>query len=108
MPENLFKLPRLTLWIVTSIVLMAFLGLIEPQQLTVLVYKLLLVSAAAVMGYWLDRSLFPYARPHVLVNLPAPDDCCECARNMRLTAGLAMLRRALVILAVVIGVALGL
>lgn len=37
--------------------------LIAPQQLPVLLYKVLLVDIAALVGYWLDRSLFPYARP---------------------------------------------
>ena len=28
-----------------------------------MIYKLALITLAAVLGYWLDRSLFPKARP---------------------------------------------
>jgi hypothetical protein len=34
-----------------------------PEQLGVTLYKLLLVSIAAILGYHLDRALFPYASP---------------------------------------------
>lgn len=108
MPECFSKPPRLILWIIASILLMVCLGLIAPHQLTVLTYKMLLVSAAAVLGYWLDRSLFPYGRPHALIDQSAPGDCCQCTRTLRVAAAVAMLRRAIVMLAVVIGVALGL
>lgn len=38
---------------------------LAPQQLGVTIYKLSLVTAGGVAGYWLDRELFPYARPDI-------------------------------------------
>lgn len=59
-------LPRMSGWLVIVFVLMVAVWLIAPHQLTVALYKLSLVTLAAVAGYWLDRSIFPYARPHEL------------------------------------------
>ena len=57
------KFPRLFGWLIATVLLLAVIGLLYPQQLPVSLYKLSLVSMAGVVGYWLDRSLFPYARP---------------------------------------------
>lgn len=43
--------------------LLGIIALVSPQQLPVVIYKLALITLAAVLGYWLDRSLFPKARP---------------------------------------------
>lgn len=34
-----------------------------PQQIGVLLFKLNALALGAVCGYWLDRGIFPYARP---------------------------------------------
>ncbi len=57
------RLPRLSGWAVITIALLVAVWLLAPHQLPVSLYKLSLVTLAAVIGYWLDRSLFPYARP---------------------------------------------
>lgn len=59
------KLPRLTSWWLVAIALSALVFLIAPQQLPVSLYKLNLIALAAVAGYWIDRSIFFYARPNV-------------------------------------------
>lgn len=59
-------LPRMSGWLFIVVLLMAAVWLLAPHQLTVSLYKLSLVTLAAVVGYWLDRSIFPYARPHEL------------------------------------------
>lgn len=91
-------IPRLSGWLAASIVLIALIALISPQQVPVVIYKLSLISLAAVLGYWLDRSLFPYARPDYF---QMNDD------EQRLFAG-AMLRRAVIVAAVCLAVAMGL
>lgn len=53
------KKPRLIGWLLTALLLLGIIGLVSPQQLPVVVYKLSLITLAAVLGYWLDRSLFP-------------------------------------------------
>ena len=57
------KKPRLSGWLLTSVLLLGIIALVSPQQLPVVIYKLALITLAAVLGYWLDRSLFPKARP---------------------------------------------
>ena len=62
-PAN--KYPRLTSWWVIALVLSIAVLLLSPQQLPTSVYKLNLIALAAVAGYWIDRSIFPYARPNI-------------------------------------------
>lgn len=51
--------PRLSGWLMASVVLFALIGWTSSAQIPVVIYKLSLVSLSAVLGYWLDRSLFP-------------------------------------------------
>ena len=62
-PTN--KYPRLTSWWVIALVLSIAVLLLSPGQLPVSLYKLNLIALAAVAGYWIDRSIFPYARPNI-------------------------------------------
>lgn len=55
-------------WLALVAVLSVAVALIAPQQLPVLAYKVLMLSVAALAGYALDRSLFPYARPDVVLD----------------------------------------
>jgi hypothetical protein len=106
-----FKMPRLSGWLLTAAGLLLVIGLVSPQQLPVVVYKLALITLAAVVGYWLDRSLFPNARPghylhhdHPDVALghhPVRDGCIQ-------VFAAAQLRRAIIVAAVCLGVAMGL
>ncbi|MDO8933547.1 MAG: putative holin [Rhodocyclaceae bacterium] len=57
------KLPRMIVSIVLSIILGIAVANGSPQQLPVALFKFYLVTGAAVAGYYLDRELFPYARP---------------------------------------------
>lgn len=57
------KLPRLTSWWLIALILSLAVFVIAPQQLPVSIYKLNLIALAAVAGYWIDRKVFPYARP---------------------------------------------
>lgn len=86
---------RMLDWIIVAVLLAIAIAIVAPHQLPVTLYKLSLISAAAVAGYWLDRSLFPYARPDDLSLSPGIETAA------------AMLRRAIVIAACIIGVALG-
>jgi hypothetical protein len=111
-------MPRLTSWIILSALLVMGLGIIAPQQVPVALYKLTLIALAAVVGYHLDRALFPYARPDIylrnndwkscLRNAPEYKEHYELVDGYALVFAMAMLRRAIIVAAVVIGVALGL
>jgi hypothetical protein len=78
--------------------LLAAIAFVSAHQLPVVLYKLALVTLACVLGYWVDRALFPYDRPHTYA---------ETGEDL-LPRGLAMLRRALIVLACVLGLTLGL
>lgn len=112
-------LPRLSGWLFITLALALLVALLAPQQLPVSLYKLSLVTLAGVVGYWLDRSLFPYARPdHFLAcedELPptmdhqGPSVFREVLRDpdqLRL-AGVCMLRRALIVAATMVAMGLG-
>ena len=106
------RLPRLTLWVFVTMALMICLALAAPEQMPVIAYKVALVTLGVVLAYWLDRALFPYARPHAcLQNRNAPGGgWTDDAEAYRYTAAFAAacLRRALIVLACVLGLTLGL
>jgi hypothetical protein len=94
---------------------------IAPQQLPVMLYKATLVVFAALVGYWIDRLIFPYARPDSFLH----NDWRLTIRSLKkyglagevdyrivdgyhLVYAAAMIRRALIMIAVVLGVAQGL
>lgn len=54
---------RMVEWAVFAAILSLIVWVIAPQQIEVLVYKLNIVSAAAYLGYWIDRRAFWYSRP---------------------------------------------
>lgn len=66
MKASIFR-HRMGMWLVVSIVLAVVAFGLSPSLLGVTVYKLNLLSIAAWLGYWIDRSLFPYARPSELL-----------------------------------------
>lgn len=54
---------RLRNRIILAVALLAAIASISPEQLGITLYKLSLVSIAAILGYHPDRALFPYASP---------------------------------------------
>ena len=61
------KFPRLSGCAFFTVVLFIAIAALAPQQLPVSLYKLSLVSKAGLAGYWIDRELFPYARPDTFI-----------------------------------------
>lgn len=117
---------RMNDWLLVALVLSIVVWWIAPQQLPVSIYKLSLVALAAVAGYWIDRSLFPYARPDVFLALETEDnrfpplrplDCDDESDSYVLTArpdeallrvmGMCMLRRAIIVAATMLAVGMG-
>jgi hypothetical protein len=89
--------PRLYDWLLVAALLMGVVWWLAPQNLPVLLYKLALVTLAGVVGYRLDRALFPYGRPHEWMHPGHHIIGVGC-----------MLRRAIIVAAAMIGVTLGL
>lgn len=86
------QLPRMwKTWLATA----ALLGIVfwaNDSQIGVALKKAGLLTLGAALGYALDRALFPYARPHKIV---AGEIMCA-----------AMLRRAIIVAAAVLAIAL--
>lgn len=115
------RVPRLSGWLLITICLMSAIWFVAPQQLPVSLYKLSLVTLAAVVGYWLDRSLFPYARPDAFQEfedavLVDPDDIAHAggadvmvpvSGAQDLLFATAMLRRAVIVGCAMLAMGLG-
>lgn len=91
------KLPRLFGLIVLNVILIGILIAIAPQQVPLTLYKLSLVTLAGLVGYWLDRALFPYARPDIYID--------KAGFKVELLA--SMLRRAIIIGCAMLAMGLG-
>lgn len=106
-----FRLPRMALWLAVSIALALVVALLAPQQLPVSLYKLSLITTATWVAYWIDRGLFPYARPDRFIAWCASPGAPGCGLSITMEQALAfvaaMLRRAILIAAAMIAVGLG-
>tara|TARA_R110002049_G_scaffold83938_12_gene213708 strand:- start:668 stop:976 length:309 start_codon:yes stop_codon:yes gene_type:complete len=98
-------------WLLVSLALLALVALFAPYQLPVSLYKLSLITSAAWVAYWIDRGLFPYARPHQFLQYYAspatPGMAVSTTLEQTIAFAASMLRRAILIAAAMIGVALG-
>lgn len=112
-----FHPPRLIVCSVAAAVLLAALAVVSPVQLPVLLYKIVQLLLSAYAGYWIDRWLFPYARPDGYLarewrahDAVYPDDQADHAvvPGYQLTFAGALLRRALIVTGCMLAVCLGL
>ncbi|MCG5047308.1 putative holin [Pectobacterium brasiliense] len=112
--KNLFRLTRLKRligWQLTAVLLLVVIALVSPQQLPVVIYKISLITLAAVLGYWLDRSLFPKAGlAQYLVHDPERMEQGEypVKHDCQRVFAAALIRRAIIVAAVCLSVATGL
>jgi len=108
--------PRLFGWVLLSTLVFAGLFFVAPQQAAVAYYKFALAIGAAILGYWLDRATFPYARPDGYLKdfwqkgttEPLNQADYEVVAEYKTIFALVMLRRAILMAAVILGVTLGL
>jgi hypothetical protein len=106
------KAPRMTDWLIITAILFIIIYQVAPQQLPLSVYKLSLVTMAAVFGYWIDRSAFPLARPHRFMQKAASPGSpyvseVTVAPTLQIAFAACMLRRAIIIGAAMIAASLG-
>ena len=116
---------RLIKWYLLVIILFSIITLLSPQQLSVVAYNLSLVLLSAVIGYHLDRALFPYASPgnYLLFNWKEGpykkgygevnngknyDVAYPVINNYQNIFAVVLVRRAIIVSAVILGVTLGL
>jgi Putative 2/3 transmembrane domain holin len=100
-------------WLLVSGLLFSAVAYAAPHTVPVLANKLLLVTLASYLGYLISVSTFPYARPGHLLYLidhlnaeAAPPNEWELLMGRLAVA--AMIARALIMGAAIIGISLGL
>jgi hypothetical protein len=81
---------------IVSLVLGFVIYQVAPHQAQVTLYKFSLVAGAGVAGYYLDRELFPYARPDIFL---------VGGRDIVFAA--AQIRRAIIVAAMMLAVGMG-
>jgi hypothetical protein len=95
------KFPRLTLCLLISLALMvlAFVFRSFDPLISVTLYKAHLMSLGGWGGYWMDRAVFPYGRPHQFCK----NRLCDIQTDTDADAlNAASLRRAIIIAACLI------
>lgn len=116
--KSLFSSRRwFALALLSTICLSALLILFAPQQVSVVHYKLVLTLLAGLVGYMLDRVLFPFASPSSYLdddwrNEPDADNPNDADFPVAVGYGTifccAMLRQAMLIVGAMLAVGLGL
>lgn len=79
-------------WLVATLGLLGVIVVLYPEQIGLFVWALCKVTAAAYVGYWVDRTMFRYSRPHQLRDSDAKRA--------------AWFRRAIIVAACIVGVSL--
>jgi hypothetical protein len=108
--------PRLFAWVFFTAVVFAGLYFISPAQAAVAYYKFTLVIGSSLLGYWIDRAIFPYSRPDGYLkefwqkgsDEPIGRADYEVVEQYNRVFGTAMIRRAIIIGSTVLSVCLGL
>ncbi|SJN14249.1 Putative inner membrane protein [Halomonas citrativorans] len=89
---------RIGPWLILAIITSIAVGFLYPHQLGVLLWSLTKLCWGAYLGYWIDRSMFPYARP---------GDWCSTHTPGNGLLPLLMLRRVIIIAAAILALGLG-
>lgn len=108
---------QMSFFAMVAFALLTAILLISPVQLPVMLYKLALVTAAAILGVFFDFALFPFATPSSYLNddwRNDPDANRLHSADYPIAKGYlpafvgACLRRAAIVAAFVLAVSLGL
>ncbi len=108
------KTPRLFYLFLFNLALIGIIFAIAPQQAPVTLYKLSLVTLAGLVGYWLDRAIFPYARPDAFVkykqvafkqSFPFTETIVH--KDLEFVFAAALIRRAIIIGCAMLAMGLG-
>ena len=97
-------------WLLLALLATGAVAWLAPYQLGVLVWSLSKLCLGAYLGYWIDRTIFHYARPgdlFAVANRLASSNLNNGARHMRQQASLAALRRVGVMAAAILALGLG-
>lgn len=97
---TLFDKLRAGPWLVGALATAVVVAFIAPHQIGVLVWSLTKLAFGAYLGYWIDRSIFYYARPGEV-------DVREARQHTAVLLSACMLRRALIMAAAILALGLG-
>ena len=86
---------RMSGWGFVAVAALAAVAFVSAEQLPVALWKFAQVASGGFLGYWLDRHLFPYARPDKLGAEGDPHGIVFAS---------AMLRRAAIVAATIVAV----
>ena len=86
-------------WGISAVLAIAIVAWVAPHQMGVLIYKLALVTLAVPLTYWADRTLFACAPPVTAATFLTQNSSIASAR---------LITRALIALAIILGLTLGL
>jgi len=95
------RLPRMWDWMALTVALFGMVAFFAPQQLNVVLYKALLVSIAAVLTFWVDRSIFKRVADRI-------EDLRSDDIPTSIYQGARILARALMFVGCALGMTLGL
>mgnify|MGYP003646312080 CR=1 FL=1 len=85
-------------FLLIAFLLLGFVYYVSPDiKFPLIIHKLSLVSIAAVLGYFLDVILFPKYRPHEMT---------DASTHPTIVAA-TLIRRAIIMMAVILGVTMG-
>lgn len=92
-------------YLITGLALLAFIYVVSPEvKFPLVLYKLSLVSIGSILGLYLDMMLFPNFRPKDLLDdLPSSENPKEWINLI----SASLIRRAFIMLAVILGISLG-
>jgi hypothetical protein len=88
------------IWLLLTLVLAVAVGWLHLHQLGILLWSLLKLTAGAYLGYWIDRTIFYYARPGD-IRTPVHD------QHAALVLAATMLRRAVIMGTAILALGLG-
>lgn len=97
---------RIALLIAINLILLGLVLYFGPQQVPVTIYKLSLVTLAALVGFWVDRMLFPYARPDQIMGR-VPSNSWRCVDNREVVFSACLIRRAIIVGCAMLAMGLG-
>lgn len=99
---------RMSILGMVALGLAVLVAILAGPQLVVALWKGALVAVSAYGGYWLDRWLFPYARPHALSEPDANDGMWNKDDPTGNVFCWSMIRRAIVVVGTMAAFALAL
>lgn len=103
LPDRLRAWP----WLAFALVTTTIVAIVAPQQVGLLAWAGAKLSWGAFLGYWIDRSIFRYSRPHEAWDIAELSVGFKEHRAWFVAGCLRELRRAVIIAATILALGVG-